>query len=215
MNAAWPCAGTAYSTILGNRDAFIKRREASLSNSTMGTETEVKVKIGDPAAFCRQLSRLRAHPVSERHFEDNQLVDYPDSRLRSNGCLLRIRQAMDQATITFKGAPRAEGIFKVREELETKLDDGVVALQILERLGLSVCFRYQKYRQEFLAREVHVAVDETPVGNYAEFEGSEEGIRNLAAEMGIAESQFLRASYASLYLDYCREKGEVPGFMTF
>jgi adenylate cyclase class 2 len=187
----------------------------SLFDSKMSTETEVKVKIGDPAAFCRQLSMLGAQPLSERHFEDNHLVDFHDGRLRENNCLLRIRQAMNQASITFKGAPRAEGIFKVREELETTLEDGAVALQILKRLGLSVCFRYQKYRQEFAVAEVHVAVDETPVGNYAEFEGSEEGIRNLAAEMGIAESQFLRASYVALYLDYCREKGQAPGFMIF
>jgi adenylate cyclase class 2 len=192
--------------------------ESSFSESrisTMSTETEIKVKISDPAAFCLRLSSLGARPLSERHFEDNHLLDFPDGRLRANQCLIRIRQAMDQACITFKGTPRAEGLFKVREELETRIEDGAIALKILERLGLSVCFRYQKYRREYTVEEVHVAVDETPVGNYAEFEGSEEGIRNLAAKMGIGESQFLRASYASLYLDYCRKRGEEPGFMIF
>jgi adenylate cyclase class 2 len=181
----------------------------------MGTETEIKVKISDPAAFCLRLSTFGARALSERHFEDNHLLDFPDGRLMAGQCLIRIRQAMDQACITFKGRPRAEGLFKVREELETKLEDGAIALQILEKLGLSVCFRYQKYRREFAVGDVHVAVDETPVGNYVEFEGSEEGIRDLAAKMGIAEAQFLRASYASLYLDYCRQKGEAPGFMIF
>jgi adenylate cyclase class 2 len=181
----------------------------------MGIETEIKIKINDPADFCRRLSALGASPLSERHFEDNHLLDFPDGRLRASQCLIRIRQARDQACITFKGTPRAEGVFKVREELETGLDDGAIVLHILERLGLQVCFRYQKYRREFEVDEVHVAVDETPVGNYVEFEGSEEGIRNLAAKMGMAESRFLRASYASLYLDYCREKGLTPKCMIF
>jgi adenylate cyclase class IV len=80
---------------------------------------------------------------------------------------------------------------------------------------MSVCFRYQKYRQEFILNETHIAVDETPIGNYVEFEGSENGIRELTARMGIAEAQFLRSSYYSLYLEYCREKGETPKFMVF
>jgi predicted adenylyl cyclase CyaB len=181
----------------------------------MATETEIKIKINDPADFCRELIALAARPLSERHFEDNHLLDFPDGRLRANQCMIRIRQVRDHACITFKGRPRAESVFKVREELETGLADAGVALQILERLGLSVCFRYQKYRREFAVEGVHVAVDETPIGNYVEFESSEEGIRKLAAKMEIAESRFLRASYASLYLDYCREKDEAPGFMTF
>jgi adenylate cyclase, class 2 len=181
----------------------------------MATETEIKIKINDPADFCRRLGALAARPLSERHFEDNYVLDFPDGRLRANQCLIRVRQVEDQACITFKGRPRAESIFKVREELETGLENAGVAIQILEKLGLSVCFRYQKYRREFALEEVHVAVDETPIGDYVEFEGSEEAIRKLAAKMRIAESQFLRASYGALYMDHCREKGEAPGFMIF
>ena len=88
-------------------------------------------------------------------------------------------------------------------------------LQILEKIGMQVSFRYQKYRQEYALDGVHVAVDETPIGNYVEFEGSKEGIQNLAHTMGIREEQFLNASYYSLYIAYCRERGAVPKFMIF
>jgi hypothetical protein len=60
-----------------------------------------------------------------------------------------------------------------------------------------------------------VAVDETPIGNYVEFEGSEEGIRSLARKMKVAESRFMRLSYYSLYLEYCQSAGTDPGFMIF
>jgi len=76
-------------------------------------------------------------------------------------------------------------------------------------------FRYQKYRREFLLESVHIAVDETPIGNYIELEGSEDTIRRVAGKLGIDESLFLRLSYYSLYLEYCREKHKTPEHMIF
>jgi adenylate cyclase class 2 len=181
----------------------------------LGIETEVKIKINDPDGFCSQLSALNPRVLSTRHFEDNHLLDFPDGSLKSSRCLVRIRYAKGASFITYKGPPRAEGIFKVREELETKLEDGSIVLSILEKLGMRVWFRYQKYRREFIVDEIHVAVDETPVGDYAEFEGPEEGIRHLARRLGVAESQFLRFSYYALYLEYCQKRGDDPTQMIF
>jgi adenylate cyclase, class 2 len=181
----------------------------------VSTETEIKVKIEDTGDFCRQLSFLDSRILSARHFEDNYLIDFPDRRLRSNQCLLRIRCAAGQYLFTYKGPPKPEGLFKTREELETSLEDGAILLQVFERIGMSVCFRYQKYRQEYILGEVHVAVDETPIGNYVEFEGSENGIRELTQKMGIPESRFLRSSYYSLYLEHCGENSTAPEFMVF
>lgn len=181
----------------------------------MSIETEIKVKLEDAGAFCRRLSALGPEFLSSRHFEDNYLLDFPDRRLGDCHCLLRIRFADGQHVLTYKGPPRAEGLFKVREELETGIENGEVLLQALERIGMSVSFRYQKYRQEFVLGEVHIAIDETPIGNYAEFEGSETGILDVAARMGINKTRFLRSSYYSLYLEYCREKETTPEFMVF
>jgi adenylate cyclase class 2 len=181
----------------------------------VSTETEVKVKIDDPAGFCSRLCALRARTVSSRHFEDNHLLDFRDKKLQSEQSLLRVRFAENQVVLTYKGPPRAEGVFKTREELETKLENGATMHQILERLGMHVCFRYQKYRQEFELEGVRVAVDETPIGNYAELEGSEQRILDLAHKIGLAETQFLRSSYYTLYQEYCRKKGITPEFMVF
>jgi adenylate cyclase class 2 len=181
----------------------------------LSTETEVKIRIRDPESFCRRLDSCNARVVSERHFEDNHLLDFPSRRLGVLKCLLRVRFAGESGLLTYKGAPDPEGIFKTREELEVKLENGATALQILERIGMQVCFRYQKYRREYLLNGVHVAVDETPIGNFAEFEGSKDSIRSLARKMKIAESRFLRLSYYSLYLEFCEKTGKPPGFMTF
>ena len=181
----------------------------------MGIETEVKIKISNPEDFCRNLQRCDFRILADRHFEDNYLLDFLDGRLHAGQCMVRIREANSQAFLTYKGASRPEGIFKVREELETGLENSETALHILERLGMIVWFRYQKYRREFEMDEVVVAVDETPIGNYAEFEGSEPSILALTGKMGIDPSQFLRASYYSLYLEYCEGRGERPSFMLF
>jgi predicted adenylyl cyclase CyaB len=181
----------------------------------LATETEVKVEIDDAGEFCRRLSALHPEAVSSRHFEDNHLLDFPDQRLGSSRCLLRVRSADGRHYLTFKGPPRPDGIFKTREELEITVEDGGMLLRMCERIGMHTSFRYQKYRREFACNGVRVAVDETPIGNYAEFEGSEAGIRELAQAMGIDEARFLRSSYYSLYLEYCREKNMPPGFMVF
>lgn len=158
---------------------------------------------------------MNAEIVSSRHFEDNHLLDFPNRRLGSTRCLLRVRLAGELSFLTYKGPPLPQGIFKTREEFEVGLEDGTTALQILEQIGMQVCFRYQKYRREYLLDGVRVAVDETPIGNFAEFEGTQDAIRSLASRMEIPESQFLRLSYYSLYLDYCDRSGRAAGFMTF
>jgi adenylate cyclase class 2 len=181
----------------------------------VSTETEIKIKIEDPACLCRQLNAWNPVVLSERHFEDNYLFDFPNRNLGSKQSLLRVRFAGSRSCLTYKGPPRLEGIFKIREELETDLPDGAMMLQILEKIGMQVCFRYQKYRREFAFEGVHVAVDETPIGNFMEIEGAEDGIRNLAQKIGYEDKQFLRASYYSLYLEYCQKMHAPPEFMVF
>jgi adenylate cyclase, class 2 len=185
----------------------------------VGIETEIKVSVSDSEDFRRRLDLLKPVLLSPRHFEDNYVLDYPDQRLRTRQCLVRLRTTDDSSYLTFKGPPVPEGKFKVREECETKLGDPAMGLRILEELGLLIWFRYQKYRQEYLVRtgegEVHVVLDETPVGVYAEFEGTEEAIRRVAETMGFDESCFIRESYYSLYAEFCRARGQAPGHMVF
>lgn len=187
----------------------------------MSVETEVKVAVTALDEFQRRLSGLAHEQVSARHFEDNALLDYADGRLRRQGCLLRVRAAGGVASVTFKGPPAESDLYKIREELETRVESAAAALGIFERLGLRVWFRYQKYRTEYRIEGrdedsgVALALDETPIGVYAEFEGSQEAIRRAAAAMGYGSSQFLRDSYYGLYLEFCRARGLPAADMVF
>jgi adenylate cyclase class 2 len=193
-----------------------------IGGETVSTETEVKLRMRDLDQFRQRLGCLGPEQISGRHFEDNQLFDFPDGRLRARYSVLRVRTVPGYSWLTFKGPPRPEGTFKVREELETALADGRIALRILEEIGMEAWFRYQKYREEFVVRragnppgQVHVALDETPIGNYVELEGAQENIRSVATTLGFEESEFLRDSYYALYLKFCRQLNVQPGQMTF
>lgn len=188
----------------------------------MAIETEIKLYLPDFEKFSQVLESVDRVLLSPRHFEDNFVLDYPMGDLRAQGCLVRVRRTTDGSVLTYKGAAQPNGIFKTRDELEVRLDDGQVALEILNRIGLRLWFRYQKYRQEYIVhlgkqpgQEVHLALDETPVGSYAELEGPEECIRQVATRLGFAESEFLRDSYHTLYIRFCNQRGEPPGHMLF
>ena len=181
----------------------------------MSTETEVKIRVESVVDFIGHVLSQGATRISERSLEDNILFDFPDDRLKLSHCILRVRSVDGRGILTYKGAPQPDVIFKSREELETGLENPETAIEIFGRIGMKQGFRYQKYRQVFSLGDVHLAVDETPIGNYAELEGMEDDIMNLAEKLGIAKERFINRSYHALYLDYCREREITPLSMIF
>jgi len=181
----------------------------------MNVETEVKISLESVDDFIDLVLSHGAARVSGRSFEDNILFDFPEGSLKFAQCLLRVRSVDGRGVLTYKGAPQPDVIFKSREELETGIESPETAIEILGRIGMMQGFRYQKRRQEFTLGGVHVAVDETPIGNYAELEGPEDEILGLAEKLDIAKSRFINRSYYALYLDYCHEREITPHSMIF
>jgi adenylate cyclase class 2 len=96
---------------------------------------------------------------------------------------------------------------KLRDELETVVGDGQTLLRVLEELGFTVWFRYQKYREEFALDDVIVAVDETPAGVFVEIEGGDRGITEMAEALGRGTSDYLLDSYRWLWMVECQRRG--------
>ncbi len=188
----------------------------------MAVETEIKLPLSNMQDFMRRVQTLNPETLSARHFEDNFVLDFPNGRLRGQACLLRVRKTRDLSSVTFKGPPQPSTLFKKREELETQVAEADALLRIFEQLGMIIWFRYQKYREEFSVRtkrepglEIHLAVDLTPIGDFAELEGPEQAIREIASTLGFTESQYVRESYYALYLRSCQSRREKPGHMVF
>jgi adenylate cyclase class 2 len=179
-------------------------------------ETEIKLAVKD-ARSIRRLLREAGFVVSRpRVFEANTVFDTPQQILRNSSSLLRIRQAGRVTTITYKGVPEP-GNYKSREELELKIDNAPAMLAIVERLGFRGVFRYEKYRTEFRQprRAGMAMLDETPLGVYLELEGTPHWIDRTARRLGFQAADYITASYARVYLDWCAANGRTPGDMTF
>ena len=177
-------------------------------------EREVKLLFANAEAARDAIIAAGATPLRCRRLQEDALLDTDDESMRRRGCALRIRTENGKSVLTFKG-PVQPGRMKIREEHETIVSDGVVLQHVLEELGLHVWFRYEKYREEFAAEEVIIALDETPVGIFVELEGGENGILALATALGRSPDDFIVDSYRSLFIRHRAAHGLDGQHMVF
>jgi adenylate cyclase class 2 len=178
-------------------------------------ETEVKLPASDLAVVRERLVRGGAAIEAEPHDESNDLYDDAERKLSGSGRTVRVRRAAGRAILTYKGAARFEGGARVREERETEVSDPGETDAILRALGLQRRFRYEKRREEWRRGGCLVALDETPIGNFVEIEGSPDEIRKLIAELGLDSSEAIPYSYPELYARRRKEDPALPADMTW
>jgi adenylate cyclase, class 2 len=183
-----------------------------MTNTTL--EREIKLRFSSVAEAREAILATGATPLRGRRFQEDCLLDSADEMLRKRRCVLRVRMEAGRSLFTYKG-PVQPSRWKLREERETIVSDGETMIYVLEQLGFSIWFRYQKYREEFGARDAVIALDETPIGTFVEIEGSEAAITDLAAALGRSESDYLLDSYRGLFVQYCESKGLPVGHMVF
>ncbi len=177
-------------------------------------EREIKLRFDSVDAARAAVLALDAALVRARRLQSDIILDTEDGRLSGARSALRVRLEPERSFLTFKGPPQPS-VMKLREELETRVDDGVLLLRMLERLGFRIAFRYEKFREEYQGDGVLFAIDETPVGTYVEIEGSDAGIADAAVRLGRTPSDYVVASYRTLYLQECQARGVEPRDMVF
>lgn len=184
-------------------------------------EREIKLVFPAVDAARAAVRAAGATPSGPRRLQDDALFDSSDGLLRQKGCIVRVRterwmdgRTPDAITLTFKG-PVQPGRMKIREEQETRVENGAALRRVLEALDLQPWFRYQKYREEFAAPELTVAIDETPVGTFIELEGGEEAIVTMTTLLGRTPGDFIRDSYYRLFQARREEYGLTGAHMIF
>jgi predicted adenylyl cyclase CyaB len=175
-------------------------------------EREIKFPGVELEKLRERLIELEAERVGPTAFEDNLILDRSDELL-SSGRILRLRTDGGRARLTFKGPMRLEGNVKVREEREVEVESAEEARALFENLGYNVVRRYQKMREEWHLGGVTIALDHTPIGDFAEFEG--DGAETVAKRCGFDAEKAERRSYLRLYEDYLKKHPDAPPEMVF
>ena len=188
-------------------------------------EREVKLSFRTVDEARAALAGAGVSPLRSRRLQEDALFDTPEETLRRRGCALRVRTESGRSLVTFKGpvqpaavstaAPSANVRMKVREEHETVVGDGEILSHIFEALALRVWFRYQKYREEFAAEDLTIAIDETPIGTFVEIEGGEAAILAMTRTLGRTPADFILDSYYRLFIARREQFGLAGDEMVF
>jgi adenylate cyclase, class 2 len=184
----------------------------------MAIETEIKFRVSDLAGLTHRLETAGFRVQTPRNFESNVLYDTHERRMRARTEILRIRSYGGRWTLTHKRLPPGtpgEDRHKHRVEVETSIADGNALAGVFLSLGLVAAFRYEKWRTEWSFGEGYCVVDETPIGNYAELEGSPEWIDRTAVRLGVAQTEYLTLSYGRLFDLWRQQHGSSAENLTF
>lgn len=178
-------------------------------------EREIKLRFDNADAARAAVLSLGAIRVTARRRQVDALFDTVERHLGARGQVLRIRTEDGRSLLTLK-SPVSHPTMKLREELETPVGDGALFAAILERLGLRIWFRYEKYREEFSLKGATIAVDETPVGTFIEIEGHDDAaVAAVARALGRGPGDYVLDSYRALFERHCLEHGIAVTDMLF
>jgi adenylate cyclase class 2 len=177
-------------------------------------EQEVKLRFKDAGEARRAVISTGGAPLHSRRLQEDSLLDTPNGELRRRRSTMRLRTDSGRSILTFKG-PVQPSALKVREEIETVVEDGEVLLRLLAELGFAVWFRYEKYREEFAYEDATIAIDETPVGTFVEIEGTDHGVAAAARALGREPGDYIRHSYRELFVHYWADRDRSPTNMLF
>ena len=121
-----------------------------------GQETEVKFFVKDLERVEMRLRELKAHLIQARVHEVNLRFDNPNSDLRREFKVLRLRNDTE-AKFTFKGPSeeRGDGVLS-RREIEFSVSSFDTAKEFLEALGYVQVAFYEKYRSIYELNDTHV-----------------------------------------------------------
>ena len=194
-------------------------------------EIEIKLRVTDLQAILGRLNDIGALSLG-RVLERNTLFDTRDSGFWHHGRLLRVRMQTPAPGNGSRGGPRTIILtakappparsspskrtpYKERLETELEVKRPTQWPEVLEELGFRAGFIYEKYRTSFRLGDLHLDLDETPIGIFLELEGNPAAIRRTARVLGFALKDYLRATYWDLYVADCRRLKRLPRNMVF
>jgi len=176
-------------------------------------EVEVKAKIVDVEEVRRRIKVSGGVLISKNLIRDFSF-DFKDGRLQKKDCILRVRVfESGEGILTFKGPRKANKKYKIREELEVHVGNGMDIIKILEHLGFRIVFRIDRIREvyEFRDENVKVMLDIFPeIGTFIEVEGVKKGIEEVIKKLQMRREEFTALTLRHYIEEYKKRFGKVP-----
>lgn len=181
----------------------------------MPLEIERKYLHVDLQALRQTLTDSGAHCLGA-HFESNWVFDAPGRALLESGRLLRLRSQEwpdhTRHVLTLKRPAPASDSYKVREELETAVEDGATLRAVLAGLGYTVTARYEKVREPWRLEDVEVELDALSFMDVVELEGLAAHIDSVQRRLGLDNAVISTKSYHELHQEWLRQNHKPPQF---
>lgn len=175
-------------------------------------ERELKFANVELPKLRERLLELEAERIAAAQFEDNWIFDRK-GELAAQGHVLRLRIDGQGALLTLKGPVGWDDETKVRDELQTRVENADEMRAILENLGYRVRRQYQKMREQWRIGAIVICLDHTPIGDFAEFEG--QGAEKLARRCGFTPERAEKRTYLELYEEHLKANPDLPADMVF
>lgn len=172
-------------------------------------EIEICFKISDIKKFRQLLQKIGAQCTE--HWQGRDIIFDKRNELSAKGEILRLRlrkQWGEKAKLTYKW-PYQDHIFKIREELETWVDEPMIILKLLERIGYEPVIQYEKKTDLWEYKGVELVVEMLPcLGYFMEIEDSEKEIRETAKILGYDVGKGIKKSYCQYFKEVYKSKRE-------
>ncbi|WP_047487423.1 class IV adenylate cyclase [Terriglobus sp. TAA 43] len=181
-------------------------------------EIELKFRVGDAREFHARALRAGFQIHTERTLERNTLFDTSERRLLSERQILRLREYNGRNLLTHKKPPADNddtSFYKERVETETDVADPDALATVFVELGYGPVFRYEKFRTEFRDGQGELLLDETPIGIFAELEGTPDWIDRALERLNVSRELCFTDSYGRMFLDWKQRSASLAENMTF
>ena len=174
-------------------------------------EVELKAVVDDLATRTKTIEQAGGSLSFEGRISDRR-YDFSSGELSSRDEVLRVRRYIGRpATKTFldwKGPTELQGVYKVREEITTPVEDFDSLEQIIGRLGLILTSEIDRDIAQYQIGGATVRFEVYPrMDTLVEVEGEPEAIENAIDAMGLPRGTFSSRRLADFVADFEHRTG--------
>lgn len=164
-------------------------------------EQEVKFEVPNIKNILKKLKEIGATEIAT-DFQRTIRFETENDDLLSKGMFLRVRSGHGDVITLKRKISEDNADFKEREEIETKVEDLAKMRKIINYLGFTKEFIFEKYRSNWKYKGAEISVDELPFGNYLEIESTPELINEIAKDLELDNKYRKALTYWDLFEKY-------------